>query len=98
MSRGPSERAVLIGSTVLSNDSISHRQFASMAPGPFDSQGSVVGPQGLDIMLCYMYGRLAESAVLIGSTVLSNDSISHRHRWPNSPLQPPGPSILEGAP
>jgi hypothetical protein len=71
---------------VLSNDSDLHRQFASIDPGPFDSQGSVVGPLGLVKMVFYMSRRLAESALLIGSTVLSNDSNSHRHRSPNSLL------------
>jgi hypothetical protein len=91
------ESALLIGSTVLPNDSNSHRQFASIAPWAFDSQGSVVGPQGLDMMVFYMSRNLAESALLLGSTVLSNDSNSHRHRSGNSHLQPPQPSILKKA-
>jgi hypothetical protein len=73
MTRRLAEMAILIGSMVLSNDSISHRQFASLAPGPFDCQGSVVGPPALAKIMFYMHRRLAESAVLIGSTVLSND-------------------------
>jgi hypothetical protein len=73
VSKRLAESALLIGSIVLSNDSNSHRQFASIAPWPFDSQRSVVGPQGLDIVVSYMSRRLSESAFLIASTVLSND-------------------------
>jgi hypothetical protein len=86
MSRRLAESAVLIGSTVLSNDSNLDRQFASIAPGRFDSQGSVVGPRGLDTALFYMCGRLAESAILIASTVLSNDSNS---QWQFAPTASP---------
>jgi hypothetical protein len=48
-----------------------HRQFAAIAPRLFDSQGSIVGPQGLEKMVFYMDERYGESALLIGSTVLS---------------------------
>jgi hypothetical protein len=78
MSRRLTESVFLIGSMVLSNDPISHRQFASIAPGRFDFEGSVVGPQGLERMVCYMSRRRTESVFLIGSMVLSNDPISHR--------------------
>jgi hypothetical protein len=39
------ESALLIGATVLSNDSISHRRFASIAPGPvyFEVSGACRG-------------------------------------------------------
>jgi hypothetical protein len=100
MSRRLAESAVLIGSTVLSNDSNLDRQFASIAPGRFDSQGSVVGPRGLDTALFYMCGRLGESAILIASTVLSNDSNSHGQLasiapWPfNSQRSVVGPPAL----
>jgi hypothetical protein len=97
MSRRLAESALLIGSMVLSNDSNSRRQFVSIAPGPFDFRGSVVEPQALDRMVVCMSTRLAESALLIGSMVLSNDSNSHRHRSPNSLLWSPGPSIFEEA-
>jgi hypothetical protein len=53
------ESVVLIGSTVLSNDSILHPQFASMAPGPFDSRESIVEPPALPKTLFYMYKKLA---------------------------------------
>jgi hypothetical protein len=65
--------ALLIALTVLSNDSNSHRQFASIAHGSFDSQRSVVGPPGLATMVFYMSRRLAEIGLLIASTLLSND-------------------------
>jgi hypothetical protein len=65
--------ALLIALTVLSNDSNSHRQFASIAHGSFDSQRSAVGPQRLANTVRYMSERLAESALLIAATVLSND-------------------------
>jgi hypothetical protein len=97
MSRRLAESALLMGATVLSNDSISQWQFVPTSSPRFDFRGSVVGPQGLDIMLFYMSKRRAERAVAIGSTVLSNCSNSHRNRWPNSPLWPPGHSILEKA-
>jgi hypothetical protein len=71
MSKRLAESALLIGSMVLSNDSISHRQFTSIAPGPLDLEGSVVGPRALARMVFYMSESLAESALLIGSTVLS---------------------------
>jgi hypothetical protein len=48
------------------------------ASEPFDFHGSVVEPPGLAKTVFYMSKRLAESAVLIGSMVLSNDSNSHR--------------------
>jgi hypothetical protein len=73
MSGRLAENALLIALTVLSNASNSHRQFASIAHGPFDSQGSVVGPLGLATMVFYMTRRLAETALLIASTVLLND-------------------------
>jgi hypothetical protein len=66
MSRRLAEEALLIGLTVFSNDSNLDRQFASIAPGAFDSQGSVVKPQGLVEMVFYISGTLAESAFLIG--------------------------------
>jgi hypothetical protein len=88
MSRRLPESALLIGSTVLSNDSILHRhRSANSHPTPsphFDSRGSLVGPQGLDIMVLYMSKRFAESALLIGSTVLSNNSNSHRQFAPTT--------------
>jgi hypothetical protein len=55
-------------------------QFASIAPGPFDSQKSVVGPQGLDRMVFYMSKRYAGSALWTGLMVLSIASNSDRHR------------------
>jgi hypothetical protein len=73
------------------------RQFAAIAPAPFDSQRSVVGPPGLAKMVFYISKRPAESAVLIGSMVLSIASNSDRHRSGNSPLHPPHPSIFEEA-
>jgi hypothetical protein len=73
ISRTLAESALLIGSTVLSNDSISHRQFASLGPRPFDFRGSVVGPWRVVIMVFHMSRTLAESMLLIASTVLSND-------------------------
>jgi hypothetical protein len=76
--------ALLTGSTVLSKNSHLDRQFASRAPGAFDSRGSLVGPQGLDIMVFYMSRRLAESALSIVSTVLSNNSNSHRQFAPTT--------------
>jgi hypothetical protein len=88
-----SKSAVLIGSTVLSNASYLDRQFAAIAPGPFDFPGSVVGPQGLERKVFYMSEDSSESAVLIGSMVLSNDSTSHRNSHPH----PPHPWILEKA-
>jgi hypothetical protein len=100
MSKRLAESALLIRSTVLSNDSNSHRQFASIAPTPsppFDFRGSIVGPQGLAQMLFYMSKRHAESALLIGSTVLSIASNSDRHRSGNSPLHPPHRSNFEEA-
>jgi hypothetical protein len=97
MSRRLAESALLIGSTVLSIDSNSHRQFPSIAPGPFDFRGSVVEPQGLARMLFYLSRKLAKSALLLGSTVLSIDSNSDRQRSGNSTLHPPHPSIFEEA-
>jgi hypothetical protein len=91
------EIALLIALTVLSNDSNSHRQFAPIAHGPFDSQRSVVGPQGLDIIVFYMFQRLAESALMIGLMVLSIATNSHRQRSGNSSLHPPHPSNFEEA-
>jgi hypothetical protein len=71
------ESALLIASTVLSNDYNSHRhpqwQFAPTTSAPPDSRRSDVGPQGLNIMEFYMSRTLAESALLIAATVLSND-------------------------
>jgi hypothetical protein len=100
MSKRLSESALLIGSTVLSNDSNSHGQFTSIAPWPFDSQRSVVGPQGLNRMVFYMSQRLDGSALLIASTLLSNDSNSHGQfasiaPWPfNSRRSVVGPPAL----
>jgi hypothetical protein len=51
----------------------SQYQFASTASARFDSQESIVEPPALAKMVFYMDERLAESARLIGSTVLSND-------------------------
>jgi hypothetical protein len=65
--------ALLIGSTVLSNDSNAHRQFASKAPGLFHFEGSNVRPPALAKTVVYMSTRLAESVLLIASTLLSND-------------------------
>jgi hypothetical protein len=48
-------------------------QFAPTPSPPFDSRGSVVGPPVLATMVFYMFERRAESALLIASTVLSND-------------------------
>jgi hypothetical protein len=70
--------AVLIGLTLLSFDSKLHRQFASIAPTPLDSQRSIVGPPAPPKILFYMSKSLAESAVLIGLTLLSFDSKLHR--------------------
>jgi hypothetical protein len=95
MSERLAESRLLIGSTVLSNDSISHRQFASIAPAPLDFVGSVVGTPALARMVFYMSIRLAESASFIGSTVLSIASHSHRHRSANPHLQPLHPPILK---
>jgi hypothetical protein len=78
MSKRPAESALLIGSTVLSNDSDSHRQFASIAPWPFDSHKSVVGPPADAKTVFYMSRGVTKSAVLLASTVLSNDSNAHR--------------------
>jgi hypothetical protein len=73
MSKRLAENALLIGSTVLSNDSNSHRQFAPTASPQPDFQRSVVGPLVLAKMVVYMSKRLAESGLLIASTLLSND-------------------------
>jgi hypothetical protein len=48
------------------------------SPRAFDSQRSVVEPQGLKVMVFYTRRTLAERAFLIGSTVLSNEPNSHR--------------------
>jgi hypothetical protein len=45
---------VLIGLLVLSFDSDLRRQFAANALAPFDSQLSIVGPQGLEIIVFFM--------------------------------------------
>jgi hypothetical protein len=71
MSKRLAESPLLIGSTVLSNDSHLDRQFASLAPGPFDSQGIVVGPQELAIMVFYITKTFTESSILICLMVLS---------------------------
>jgi hypothetical protein len=90
MSKKLAASASLIGSTVLSNDWNSHRQFASTPSPTFDSRGSVVGPQGLTKMVSYMFERLAESALLIAATVLSNDWNLHRHpQWQFAPTASP---------
>jgi hypothetical protein len=73
MPRRHAESGVLIAATVLSNDLNSHRQFASIAPRRFDSQGSVIGPLALARTVFYMPRGLAEGGVLIAATVLSND-------------------------
>jgi hypothetical protein len=65
------ESAVLIGLTLLSFDSKLHRQFASIAPTPLDSQGSIVGPPAPPRIVFYMYRSLVESAVSIGLMLLS---------------------------
>jgi hypothetical protein len=56
------EITLMIGLVLLSIERKMHRQFAAIAPGPFNSQGSIVGPQGLDNMVLYMFKRPAESA------------------------------------
>jgi hypothetical protein len=73
MSERLAQSAVLIASTMLSIASNSDRHRSAKPSAPFDFQGSVVGPRGLSKMVYYMSKRLAESASLIGSTVLSND-------------------------
>jgi hypothetical protein len=74
------ESAVFIGLTLLSFTRNLHRQFASIAPTPFDSQGSIVGPPGRATMAFYMFESFAESPVLIGLTLLSFTSKLHpRH-------------------
>jgi hypothetical protein len=94
---GSSKSSIWGVDRINTNNSNSHRQFASIAPWPIDSQRSVVGPQGLDIMVFYESKRLAESALMIGLMVLSIASNSHRHRSGNSPLHPPHPSNFEEA-
>jgi hypothetical protein len=54
MSKRLAESALLIGSTVLSNDSNLDRQFVSIAPGAFDFEGSIVGLPGLAKMVFYI--------------------------------------------
>jgi hypothetical protein len=97
MSKSLAESTVLIGSTVLSNDSNSHRHFASIAPGRFDFEGSVVRPPWLALVVFHMPKKRTESAVSIGSTVLSIASNLHRHRSANSHLHPPHPWFLKEA-
>jgi hypothetical protein len=63
MSRRLAEEALLIGLTLFSNDSNVDRQFASIAPGPFDFRGSVVEPPGMATMVFYMAESFAESAL-----------------------------------
>jgi hypothetical protein len=48
-------------------------QFAPTPSPPFDFRGSVVGPPAHAKTVSYMSERLAESALLIAATVLSND-------------------------
>jgi hypothetical protein len=48
-------------------------------------------------MVFYMFKGLPEIAILIGTTVLSNDSNSQGHRSANSHRQPPNPSIIKEA-
>jgi hypothetical protein len=91
------ESALFIGLMVLSIASNTHRHRSAKASAPFDFQGSVVGPPELAKVVFYMSGNLAESAVLIGSTVLSIDPNLHRHRSTNSHLHSPHPSILKEA-
>jgi hypothetical protein len=81
MSRRLAESALWIASTVLSNESNSHRQFASVAPARFNFEGSYVGPPVLAIIMSYVYRTLAGSAVLIGSKALSNDLNLRHHRF-----------------
>jgi hypothetical protein len=97
MSKTLVESAFFTGLMVLSFEIILHRQFPSIPHVLFDFQGSVVGPQRLDIMVFYMSRRLAESALMIGLMVLSIASNSHRHRSGNSPLQTPHPSNFKDA-
>jgi hypothetical protein len=72
---------VLIGLLVLSFDSDLRRQFAANALAPFDSQRSIVGPQGLEIIVFFMSKNLAESAVVIGLMLLSFNSNWFLHRF-----------------
>jgi hypothetical protein len=81
VSRRLAESALWIASTVLSNESNSHRQFASVAPARFNFEGSYVGPPVLARIMVSMYGRLAESAILIRPTLVANDSNLYRHRF-----------------
>jgi hypothetical protein len=68
---------LLIGLMIISFDSELHRhpqwQFAPTASPQLDFQRSVVGPPAPPKLVFCMCIRLAESAVLISSTVLSND-------------------------
>jgi hypothetical protein len=56
------EITLMIGLVLLSIERKMHRQFAAIAPGPFNSQGSIVGPGGLERMVLYILKRPAESA------------------------------------
>jgi hypothetical protein len=71
MSKSVTKSAVLIGVMVLSFDAKLHRQFASTAPTPFDTQRSIFGPPAFAKMVFYMYKSFPESPLLIGLTLLS---------------------------
>jgi hypothetical protein len=97
MSRSFAESALFIGSIVLSKDAISHRQFAPTASPTFDFQESIVGPPALAKTVSHMSKRRPESTLSIASTVLSNDSISHRHPQCQFAPTPSHPSNSEEA-
>jgi hypothetical protein len=76
MLKSCAENAVLIGSTLLSNNAFkgawpSQCQFACTPSAPFDSQGSLIGAPRLAKIVFQIFQGLAESAQLIGSMVLS---------------------------
>jgi hypothetical protein len=83
MSTRLAESAVLIASTVCSNESNSHPQFAAIAPAPFDSQRCIVEPQQLAEIVFYITQTVAQSGVQIAPMLLSNDCNSHPHRSAN---------------
>jgi hypothetical protein len=72
------ESAVLIGLMALSIEYNSHRQFASAARPPFDSQVCIVGAPAFSKMVFYIDESIAESALLIGLMLLSFEWNSHR--------------------
>jgi hypothetical protein len=59
-----------------------------------DPEGSIIAPPALARIVLYMYETFAESALLIGSRVLSIACHLHRNRSANSNLHP---SILKEA-